>query len=204
MLELSNLIYNRKKQGLKNYTLLLGAGVSISSGCPSWYNLAEMYCKDNQLNISNDPIETLKKHFSVEKNSIREVYTVFNTYLGNKKPSIGFQHLAYLICKGYFTNIITTNFDSLLEEALNKFIKPEQYKVLVRNEIADDKIAEILDADIPQIKILKLHGDLSSGIFMFQDKETTGISRNLSNSISSGNESSVKFNRSKSFDSLRR
>jgi mannose-1-phosphate guanylyltransferase/mannose-6-phosphate isomerase len=184
MEELANLIYSRKKNNTRGYTLILGAGASKASGCPCWSELCKCYCENNNITIVDDPIITFKNHIKNTKKSPREMYSIFNSYLGHKKHSIGYKHLSSLIKDGFFTNIITTNFDCLLEQALSEQIPPEDYKVLIKGELEDDKIAEIIESEIPQIRILKLNGDIPSRIFKIQDIETKQISPKLKNILS--------------------
>ena len=98
-------------------------------------------------------------------------------------PSIGYKHLANLIKQGYFTTIITTNYDCLLENALINIMGLDDMKIMVRGEIDDDIIAESLKFKLPKVNIIKLHGDLTSGIFFVTDDQTAKIGNSLKKTL---------------------
>lgn len=182
-IEIRNLarqIFNRQEKRLSGYTLILGAGGSMGSNCPSWVKLCEDYCKEYSVNVSNnDFVTAFKNELKKQPNNKIDTYHAFAKSLSSIEPSIGFLHLATLISKGVFKTIITTNFDNLLEKALYKIMPIEDIKVLIRGEVTDEYIADFIEKGIPQIKIVKLHGDLQSNIFFFQDEDTFCISESL-------------------------
>lgn len=112
-------MFRRKASNQTGYTLLLGAGASISSGCPSWQQLCEKYCRDNSISIVNeDAIATVKDFVRTKAINPVDLYISFAAYLKGHKPSTGYKHLSNLIAQGYFSTILTTNYDCLLETSL--------------------------------------------------------------------------------------
>jgi hypoxanthine phosphoribosyltransferase len=175
-------VFERQSGGYEPYTLLLGAGASISSNCPSWWKLCEKYCIDYSIQpIEGDYILAFKEHLKKQSKNRTDIYLAFAKSLNNVEPSIGYLHLATLISKGVFRTIITTNFDNLLEKALSKIMPVDDVKVLIRGEVTDDYIADFIERGVPKIKIIKLHGDLQSNIFFYQDEHTFQISKRLEN-----------------------
>jgi hypoxanthine phosphoribosyltransferase len=173
-------VFERQNGGHEPYTLLLGAGASISSNCPSWWRLCEQYCNDYLIQPSDgDYIAAFKEQLKKQSKNRTDIYLAFAKSLNNVEPSIGYLHLATLIAKGVFKTIITTNFDNLLEKALSKIMPIDDIKVLIRGEVTDDYIADFIEKGIPKIKIIKLHGDLQSNIFFYQDEQTFKISKRL-------------------------
>lgn len=173
-------MFRRKINNQSGYTLLLGAGASISSGCPSWQQLCEKYCQDNSIPIKNDDAIVTVKNFVQEKaiNPV-DLYINMAAYLKGHKPSTGYKHLSNLVSQGYFTTILTTNYDCLLETSLINQMDFEDIKVWVRGEVDDSKIARKLKFDIPKVNIIKMHGDLATGSFSITDRENSKIETDL-------------------------
>ncbi len=175
-------IFERQSVEYGPYTLLLGAGASISSNCPSWWKLCKDYCTDYSIQpIDGDYILAFKEHLKKQSKNRTDIYLAFAKSLHNVEPSIGYLHLATLISKGVFRTILTTNFDNLVEKALSIIMPNDDIKVLIRGEVTDDYIADFIERGIPKIKIIKLHGDLQSNIFFFQDEHTYKITERLEN-----------------------
>ncbi len=171
---------NRKQQNQSGYTLILGAGASISSGCPSFYTLCNEYCTEYSIKIeNNDPITTVKKYFKDFALNSVDVYSWFSSRLKNHEPSIGYNHLINLIKQGYFTTIVTMNYDCLLENALINHMGLDDVKIMIRGELADDKISNLLKHNFSKVNIIKMHGDLLSGVFFITDTQISRISDEL-------------------------
>ncbi len=173
-------IFNRSKRNLPPYTLVLGAGASISSNCPDLDKLCKDYCEDYQIEVTDgDYISAFKNAVQGKAKNRIESYMAFAKIIDNAKPSIGYFHLATLIANGVFKTIITTNFDDLLERTLAQIMPINKVKILIRGEVTDDYIADFIERGIPQIKIIKLHGDIQSNIFFIQDDELSQLSDKL-------------------------
>lgn len=82
--------------------------------------------------------------------------------IDDKTPSGVYIFLGYLISKGVFKNIFTTNFDDLLNDALIHYTN-QKAKVYAHNEIA-----KYIDFNSTKPNIIKLHGD-----YFFQNIKNT-------------------------------
>lgn len=74
-------------------------------------------------------------------------------------PSQGYWFLAELIKKGYFDLILTECNVNSLEKALAMTMDYDDFKVIVRGEVDDYRIVDIIGKS-PKVKIVKLHGEL--------------------------------------------
>ncbi|MDR3292699.1 MAG: SIR2 family protein [Clostridiales bacterium] len=177
---LASNLFDRKQQNAKGYILLLGAGASLSSNCPTWAQLCAQYCNEHSLSVDDNSVDAVKKHVASRLINKIDMFASMAKHLKGKTPSIGYKHLANLVNQGYFPIILTTNFDCLLEMAISKIVELDDIKVMVRGEIPDDTIAETLGRDLPnKVNILKMHGNLTSGVFFITDNEIGTITDSL-------------------------
>lgn len=155
---LAHTIFLGKNTG--NYPiLLLGAGCSVNSGCPSSEVLVKRLIEQNNL-VLNPEDTTLDK---IEKELMTPIFNLnLKEHFSNAKPSFGYWILSELIKKGYFDLILTTNYDTCLEKILSKVMSIDDFRVMVRGDIGDNRILDLLKNRDPRVKIVKLHGDYRS------------------------------------------
>lgn len=166
LLKYIGLFRERAEQG--KLVLFVGAGVSQNvAGMPSWnaliQNMAEAinYSRCNSCRHKTESCEStclLKNDFSTDEflkipqhvfNRNQELY---NRVLAESIPTITADApLSSAIFDINPVNIITTNYDQLLETSKNIFC--EQYQVIVHDK-------DLLNAD-KSTYIIKMHGDLS-------------------------------------------
>jgi NAD-dependent SIR2 family protein deacetylase len=159
--DLANLVCSAKNSG-KKYVLMLGAGASLSSGVLPTNKIMEKLLKQFGQSIVGedlrDRFDQLWKVLSDQQrsDSLDECL--------DRAPSSGYAKLASLIRAGYFDTIITFNFDRLLQKALGDLgLREEQdFKVIVCGEYTDDSVVKIMALATPRIKVLKVHGSLTS------------------------------------------
>lgn len=154
-------------------TVLLGAGASHTSGVPDWPGLAAKLCVSLALEGS-DPIATLGQYFEQTDADYPERKLAMQAHLSRGVPSRGYAHLAELISEGFVSTILTTNWDSLLEESLYKLMSPQDVRVMVRGDSSDEQIARALRASKRGARgatVVKLHGDLQTGVLLLSNKE---------------------------------
>jgi len=86
-------------------------------------------------------------------NSPKERQRFIEAIVDNKNPGGAYIILALLIEMGYFSNILTTNFDDLINDALLYYTstRPRFY--------ADDELSQYISVYSGKPNIIKLHGD---------------------------------------------
>lgn len=151
-----------KYSNMNKLTFFIGAGVSRLSGFPSWFELVKSM--GDELNYN------YKKTYDIEGNQTVDIsqneflkipqmyYVKFNKECYEKKVKSSFENnckpneIHDLIMSLHPNHILTTNYDTLIEECATKF--GENYSV-----IASDK--QISDAETIRY-LLKVHGDFST------------------------------------------
>lgn len=175
-----------------NYSLLMGAGCSITSGIKSgtqlindWKKEIIEYADDYDTSITSDEYFEKQNWFD-ERNPYSSLFekrydlqrqrrAFVENEVANKNPSIGYAYLVKLIENNYFNAIFTTNFDDLLNEAFYRFSN-------VRPVVcAHDSAITSITVTSKRPKIIKLHGD-----YLFEDikstlRETESLEGNMKN-----------------------
>ncbi|MGN6542048.1 MAG: SIR2 family NAD-dependent protein deacylase, partial [Ginsengibacter sp.] len=183
----------------QSFDLFLGAGASISSGIHSGSDLVCLFKREllsvsgkiNGKKFQDLKVEANKKviqsYFVEEDSKTTNPYSYYfekcypdplvrQEFLTNmvrdKKPSIGFMCLSALVGQQKLNTVWTTNFDDLIERAINKLdiscqvVSPENAKSVqnFRN-------------DIPTV--VKLHGDFRYDALQNTDEELQKLEDNL-------------------------
>lgn len=172
MISLAFAVYTNK--GV--YALLLGSGLSRASGIPTgWEILLDLIRKLAMLKKDNcepDPEAWFREEYNSEPNysSLLDVIAKTTTerqqllrgYFeptederdqGVKVPSAAHRAIAKLVAAGYLRVIITTNFDRLMERAL------EEAGVALTVISTTDQLAGVLPLAHSGATVIKLHGD---------------------------------------------
>lgn len=175
-----------------NYSLLMGAGCSITSGIKSgtqlindWKKEIIEYADDYDTSITSDEYFEKQNWFD-ERNPYSSLFekrydlqrqrrAFVENEVANKNPSIGYAYLVKLIENNYFNAIFTTNFDDLLNEAFYRF---SNVRLVV---CAHDSAITSITVTSKRPKIIKLHGD-----YLFEDikstlRETESLEGNMKN-----------------------
>ncbi|KFC19317.1 tetratricopeptide repeat protein [Chryseobacterium sp. FH1] len=159
-----NEIICRIKNKLQNkeVAIFCGAGISYNSGLPLVNNLLKYILKvidvnENDSKIllnSNLPFEAFIQTLSNETN-IDDILNIFT----KGQPNDSHQLIALLIKLGFVKNIITTNFDTLIEDALleMKLINSTHYHVF-----SCDEEFKNIDWNDGNVKLIKIHGCISN------------------------------------------
>jgi tetratricopeptide (TPR) repeat protein len=130
--------------------LWVGAGASIAAGYPSTGHLVEA-----MIQAADDPIDPNLSFFQIADEFIRSagkgtLSRILQSQLGPPRDPAPLHHaLARLAKAGCFSAILTTNYDNLIERALDKARVPYTLQALDSNDLVR------VDGHIP---LLKLHG----------------------------------------------
>ena len=166
-----------------NYSLLLGAGASFTSGIKTGVDLVSEWRKDAYTNLSkkSDYDEAKAREYLLKEHS--NWYSIINEYsalfeykfdlpsqrrrfvekeVDGRLPSIGYSYLVSLSTSRFFDTIYTTNFDDLINEAFYQF---SQSRPIV---CAHDSSMQSISINSARPKIIKLHGD-----YLFDDIKST-------------------------------
>ena len=164
-----------------NYSILLGAGASVTSGIRSGQTLINEWKKE--IYEESDKKDDISLEDFFNSNNSPDWYEENNAYsalfenrydlqrhrrmfveheVAGKTPSIGYAYLVKLIESGFFNTVFTTNFDDLLNEAFYRFSKERPIVC------AHDSSISGVTVTSTRPKIIKLHGD-----YLFDDIKTT-------------------------------
>jgi len=144
--------------------LVLGAGSSVASGIPLWNDFAADVLEGldvDRFGEKGQPsaVERLETYLQDEPANRDLVVSLVDRTLRNAEPSRGYRYLARLVATGFYSTIITTNWDWLLEDALYRAMRADQLLVLSRDSAPDASIAAQIRAAGARVVVLKLHGD---------------------------------------------
>ena len=155
----------------QRFCFILGAGASRESGIKTGKELAKLWLKEFE-EFTNSEKNHIESTTGIDLQSIdRENPDYSNMYalrysgieaagvgfleemLSNATPSFGYYPL---VCEltGVNNIVITTNFDSLIQQAL------QVYRGLFCRVISDSALAEYFNPNYRKPQILKIHGDM--------------------------------------------
>jgi tetratricopeptide (TPR) repeat protein len=174
----------RRLENTNRYCFILGSGASLPSGIMSGRELATNWIKEMYLRThpGAKPIEVTDQllakwatptqlkipKFTFENRAsfygqlfawrFRSNAKLGQDYLkhviSGKTPSFGYTVLAQVLAKTEHRIVITTNFDHLTEDALQRFAGVEPHVV------GDEELAKYLSTDHKRPIIAKIHGDI--------------------------------------------
>jgi hypothetical protein len=138
--------------------VFLGAGASLASGNPMTRQALEEIlleaCVDAPGAMSDMDLVTAFFDL-VDQAGDDERYKLTERYQRQASPPSGYKHLARLVAEGYFDTIVTSSFDTFLEDALSDAgLRANELMIL---DASYEKIPKRRRK--PQVQLLKLHGD---------------------------------------------
>jgi len=177
--------------GKGEYALLLGSGLSSSAGIPTGWEILTELCRERMIlekqNSEKDPIIWYKNKYKKEplydevikklaqtptdrNNLLREFFEPTNEDKkeGRKIPTEAHHAIAKMVQQGYIKVIVTTNFDNLIEKALDDLSIP--FQTLYH----DSDIKGLKPLTHSKCTVLKIHGD-------YRDTRFKNISNELNN-----------------------
>lgn len=177
----------RLAQGQPPYNFFLGAGASVPSAYPTGKELVEQFLKETtDVAVSSLSDKEKRSRFDKEWHLAGEANT--SAFLKSALPPInasrGYNMLASLARLGYVSTILTTNIDTLLDQAFQSFQADlRSYTILSHPLYPPKHIADTLSSAVPYVKVVKLHGDLRSGRFLFTNEELRALPHELTQAI---------------------
>jgi len=170
--EFTQLFANQQKniQTSSKYCFLLGAGASKSSGIPTGEELAKTWFNQIKNMISEEEFSKWKLHKKIDETKLAASYSAIyercfrankadgyaeiQSQLENKEPSIGYAYLAKILAETQNRFVITTNFDSLIEDSLFLYTRK---KPLV---CGHESLASYINVHASRPTIVKIHRDV--------------------------------------------
>lgn len=192
-----------RTDNVPNYSLLIGAGCSVTSGIRPATNLIAEWRKEIYINLNGehdiqeagndigekaltflqnpecsawyDPRNEYACLFEKRYDLPRQRRMFVEQEVSGKKPSIGYAYLMKIIESEYLNTVFTTNFDDLINEAFYLF--SDQRPIVC----AHDSAITSITVTSKRPKIIKLHGD-----YLFDDikstlRETESLEENIKN-----------------------
>ncbi len=150
---------------------LLGPGTALSSGAPNSMELIRRMLHAGQDEKNEILLERYKKR--IETWSSYDLKKRLTPLLGHLNPSMGHFYLAQLVSANKTDLILTTNYDTLIEDSLLDYgIRSGDFVKVVGSGEKKQNWAWISDLESSILKLFKLHGDLFYGEkFAFSEKE---------------------------------
>ena len=158
------------EQRNRKFCFILGAGASKSSGIPTGAELASQWLNEIKEDLDEDQFEAWLREEGIDKSNPASFYPqifakrfevdhqggydFFEKIMEKAEPSCGYSFLAEILAQGKHNIVITTNFDSLTEDAL--FIYTAK-KPLV---IGHSDLAGFINIQLQRPQVIKVHHDL--------------------------------------------
>ena len=173
------------KQSAKNgtaVTLMIGAGCSLTSSQKdvTTYGIIKSLVRDHSM--SSDISENWNELYMSFVNNVwegqgeRNRIQLLQDYFTDMTPSVGYQAMRWLVENGYINNIITTNFDLMIDTALEGL----SYQLVVGSH------EEIVGTNPkPALTLIKAHGDLRFGELRFAPDQLAKLPKALRERICS-------------------
>ena len=187
------LINNKSiKNNVPNFSLLLGAGASVTSGIRSGQDLILSWKNEISQMMGITEQKEIEEYFSSQ--TIRSWYDSNNEYgslfermysLQKQRrlfvenevqggiPSIGYAYLVNLMSNNIFNTVFTTNFDDLISEAFYSFSNERPIVC------AHDSSISSISVTSTRPKIVKLHGDYLFDNIKATVRETESLEHNM-------------------------
>ena len=154
----------------KKFCFILGAGASKQSGIPTGAELVEKWFKELQDMYTSKELDKWIEDKKIEKDFLAKDYSkiydkrfeinpkagyaFIEKIMEGKEPSCGYSVLAQILEQKNHKIIITTNFDSLTEDAL--FIYTKKKPIVIGHESLANFINPLGNRPV----VVKIHRDL--------------------------------------------
>ena len=180
-----------EEQSSQRFCFILGAGASKSSGIPTGAELARLWLNHIKEDLDNDQFESWCEKETIDKDEPADFYHEIFTkrfevdhqggydflekIMEKAEPSCGYSFLAAIMARGKHDVVITTNFDSLTEDAL--FIYTSKKPLI----IGHSELAGFINTRLQRPQVIKVHHDL-----FFSPQNTEPETRHVAEKLESG------------------
>ena len=180
-----------EEQSSQRFCFILGAGASKSSGIPTGAELARLWLDHIKEDLDNDQFESWCEKESIDRGEPADFYHEIFTkrfevdhqggydflekIMEKAEPSCGYSFLAAIMARGKHDVVITTNFDSLTEDAL--FIYTSKKPLI----IGHSELAGFINTRLQRPQVIKVHHDL-----FFSPQNTEPETRHVAEKLESG------------------
>ncbi|PCJ18544.1 MAG: hypothetical protein COB02_10400 [Candidatus Cloacimonadota bacterium] len=154
----------------RRFCFVLGAGASKESGISTGVELVNIWMEDLSTECEENEYKSWMKNSDITKDNFaenyskiyekkfecdpRKAFSTLETLMEGKEPSCGYSVLAQVLAKKWHNMVITTNFDSLTEDAL--FIYTKVKPIVISHE----SLANYIEPFGTRPNIIKIHRDL--------------------------------------------
>lgn len=178
-------LFNESEKCNRRFCFILGSGASREAGIMTGVEMAEVWSKELENKYEQNELKELMKKLgvsSIEPNSknyfgiydllfypdYQEGHAYLESELEKGKPSLGHNTLAKILSGETHNLAITTNFDSLIEDAL--FIYTNKRPLVVGHE----SLTQFINLNISRPIVAKIHRSLYFHPFN-RKEETDGL-----------------------------
>ena len=174
--DVANALQERRRQGHKT-VLFLGSRAGALYQSPSFYDALQKTKHYDPASLAEKDQFAACYHIFKNLSDKAEINTILQQSLQYPKITPGYTALAKLIKQGYFSIILTTNIDNLLEDALSQVEINEacDYSIVTPDQIDSRK-----NDQENKLRIIKVSGGFpSKNSFLGQEENLRRISKNL-------------------------
>lgn len=152
------------------FTFLFGAGTSVQSGIPAATHLSNQWIqeiqedndedeykswiKDNKIDVKHPAKNYSKIYQKRFEHNHKNGYECLQKIMDDKQPSIGYSILSQILVETKHNFVITTNFDSLIEDAL--FLFTAKRPLVCGHE----SLSNFIKLNSTRPTIIKVHRDI--------------------------------------------
>lgn len=164
--------------GSRSITVMLGAGCSLTSSEKDITTQGILEALLREYTFSEEVPSSWPELYKDFVNNVwanqgeQDHIQLLQPFFTDMVPSLGYQVLRWLVENNYVNQILTTNFDLMLDKALEGL----SYRLIVGTQT-------MIIGNDPTFTVVKAHGDMRYGELRFAPAELTRLPRELSEEI---------------------
>lgn len=170
---ISDIVKNNRNLG-HSICLLIGAGTSVSAGIPLAHDIVQELKKLYPNVVAQANEESYFGYMEALPDGLR--HKLVSEWLGTNLMNMSHLCIAALVRHGYVDRILTTNFDSCTERALDFYGVPHYQSYDLASRTAPLEPERLSD-----VSIVHLHGKEKEMLFLNTEDEIREIANNIGN-----------------------